>query len=161
MNVTDLEKRDKAAKDIIFQFVNDIRSGVIAINDVLSDSQYRGCLNEYGYPQYVGDPDIRYKVAWAVNQWVTGQKRAAVIATRQDTLPVQIASAFTDLCEGGRRYTYTQLCDFIIGCCGSLDPRLAGKVASLVDHTLASKGLSPLVGYDEEYSEVITAGGDK
>jgi len=159
MESTDLEKHDRAARDIIHQFIGDIKTGVIAMEEVLSDSQYRGCLAEYGYSNYTNDPNIRYKVAWAVNKWVTDQKRAAELMNKRNTLAVQIATAFSDLCVSDRRYTYTQLCDFIIGCCSTLDPRLAGKVAALVDHKLASKGLSPLVGYDEEYSEVINGGG--
>lgn len=155
----ELQVKDKATRRIAHLLIEDLKTGVLKLSEPMTDSQYEACLDVYGYGRYVDDTNIKYKVAWEVNQWATRERQKVALLKNKDGLAVKIAGAFADLCTTSRRYTYSQLCDFITGCCGELDSELAAKVASLVDYKLAKKGVCPLAGYDEEYCEVIERGG--
>lgn len=151
-----IRDKDRAAREIAFLFIGDLKSGAIDISDRLDESQYRACLAEYKYSHFVYDGDVRSKVAWAVNGWATKEIKKRILVSESNSLAVKIANTFCERCIPGRRYSYAYLCNFIEGCLGRLDTKLTATVASLVDYKLSLKNVSPLIGYDDDYIEIIS-----
>jgi len=143
------------ASDIVYHFVSDIKSGVLNVDEVIDNNRYRNCLEVYGYKKYADNKLIKERVAWAVNGWVTLQWKFGSNFKNSKTLAYKIAKGFIDNINPNRRYTYSQVCDFVMGCFGELDTELVGKVSKLVDYMFCEKGKGPLFGYDEEYDKVI------